>query len=49
MKEKGLHKSLWAEAVNTSIYILNRSPTKAVRNKTSYEAWNNKKTLLLIT
>ncbi|CAO2824836.1 unnamed protein product [Amaranthus hypochondriacus] len=45
-EEKGLPKSLWAEAVNTSIYILNHSPTKAVRNKTPYEAWNNKKPIV---
>ena len=32
-------KYLWAEVVNTTIYILNRSSTKAVRNRTPYEAW----------
>ena len=31
-----------AEAVNTSIYLLNRLPTKSLKNKTPYEAWNVK-------
>ncbi|XP_022849751.1 uncharacterized protein LOC111371808 [Olea europaea var. sylvestris] len=38
LKGKGLPNLYWAEAVNTAVYILNRSPTKAVRNKTPYEA-----------
>ena len=37
---------VWAKAVNTSIYILSRSTTKAVCNKTFYEAWNNKKPIV---
>ncbi|KAG6521833.1 hypothetical protein ZIOFF_018966 [Zingiber officinale] len=40
---KGLPKSFWAEAVNAAVYILNRSPTKAVPNKTPYEAWLQRK------
>lgn len=44
LKGKRLPNSLWAEAVNTTrIYILHRSPTKAVRNKTPFEAWSNRK------
>lgn len=43
LKGKRLSNNLWAETVNTSAYILNRSPTKAVRNKTPYEAWYTKK------
>lgn len=43
MKGKGLPNNFWAEAVNTAVYILNRSPTKAVLNKTPYEAWHKKK------
>jgi hypothetical protein len=42
LKGKGLPNKLWAEAVNTAVYILNRSPTKAVRNKTPFEAWNKR-------
>ncbi|GJS62129.1 retrovirus-related pol polyprotein from transposon TNT 1-94, partial [Tanacetum coccineum] len=43
MHEKGLPKSFWAEAVYTAIYLLNRSPTKALDNKTPLEAWNRRK------
>lgn len=31
---KSLPKIFWAEAIHTTIYILNRCPTKAVRNRT---------------
>ena len=31
---------LWAEAVNIVAYILNCSPTKAIRDKTLFEAWH---------
>ena len=37
--EKKMPKCFWAEAVNTVMYLLNRLPTKAVKNKTSFEAW----------
>lgn len=40
---KGLPKTFWAEAVHTAIYILNRCPTKAVQNRTPFEAWHKKK------
>ncbi|KAL0319895.1 UNVERIFIED_CONTAM: Copia protein [Sesamum radiatum] len=43
MAGKELPKFFWAEAVNTSVYILNRSPTKMVLNKTLYEAWHQRK------
>ncbi|GJZ39746.1 retrovirus-related pol polyprotein from transposon TNT 1-94 [Tanacetum coccineum] len=43
MHEKGLPKSFWAEAVYMAIYLLNRSPTKALDNKTPLEAWNGRK------
>ena len=36
--EKKLPKSFWAKAVNTSIYLLNRLSTKALKNKTPFEA-----------
>jgi hypothetical protein len=29
--------------VVTAVYILNRSPTKALNNRTSYEAWHGHK------
>ncbi|KAL6332552.1 hypothetical protein AAG906_008972 [Vitis piasezkii] len=41
--EKKLPKLLWAEAVNTSVYLLNRLPTKFVQSKTPIEAWSSVK------
>ena len=41
--EKKLPKKFWAEAVNTAVYLLNRLPTRALKDQTSYEAWFNKK------
>ena len=38
--EKKLPKFLWAEVVNTSVYLLNRLPTKFIQNKTPLEAWS---------
>ena len=43
LKWKGLSNNFWAEAVNTAVYILNRSPTKAILNKTPYQAWHGQK------
>jgi hypothetical protein len=33
----------WGEAVVTAVYILNRSPTKALNGMTPYEAWHGRK------
>ncbi|KAA0040613.1 Retrovirus-related Pol polyprotein from transposon TNT 1-94 [Cucumis melo var. makuwa] len=44
LQMKGLSNDFWIEAVSTSIYLLNISPTKAVMNKTPFEAWYGKKT-----
>ena len=38
--EKDLPKKFWAEAVNTVVFLLNRLPTRALQNKTPYEAWH---------
>ena len=43
MLGKGPSKIFWAEAVNTSVYLLNRCPTKAVPNQTPIEAWSGQK------
>ena len=37
-----LPASLWGKALKTTMYILNKVPTKAT-NKTSYEIWKGKK------
>ena len=41
--ENGLPKYFWAEAVNTSCYVLNRVLFKKMWNKTPYEIWKDKK------
>ena len=41
--EKDLPLKFWAEAVNTSVYLLNLLPTKALKGKTSFEAWHGEK------
>ena len=35
--------SLWAEAINTAVYLRNRVPTRSVKNMTPFEAWSGKK------
>ena len=40
MNEKGLPKYFWAEAVHTAVHILNRCPTKSLKDKTPVEAWS---------
>lgn len=41
-----LPKYLWAEAVNTAIYLLNRTPTSQTPNSTPYEIWTGQKATL---
>jgi len=43
LQSKNLPKYFWVEAINTTVYILNRSSTKAVPNQTPYEAWFKRK------
>jgi transposase InsO family protein len=43
LKEKGLPKQFWAEAVACSVYLLNRCPTKSVMNMMPQEAWSGYK------
>lgn len=40
--EANLDKTFWAEALNTAVYLRNRSAVKGL-DKTPYEAWWNKK------
>ncbi|BBG96481.1 transposable element gene [Prunus dulcis] len=43
LHEKNMPYSLWAEAVHTAVYLLNRSPTKALENITLFEAYSGRK------
>ena len=43
LHDKNLPKELWAEAVYTAVYLVNRSLTKAVWNQTPIEAWSGRK------
>lgn len=43
LKSKNLPKSFWAEAVACAVYVLNRCPTKSVRDKTPEEAWSERR------
>ncbi|UYV73992.1 hypothetical protein LAZ67_11001747 [Cordylochernes scorpioides] len=38
---------LWAEAVNTAVYLLNRCITKVLENSTPYEIWYKRKPSIL--
>lgn len=41
--DANLDKSLWAEAVNTAVYLRNRSPASGLSQMTRYERWIGKK------
>lgn len=43
LREAGLGNKYWAEAVNTAVYLKNRSPTIAVKGSTPEEKWSHKK------
>lgn len=43
MHDSGLPKNLWSEAVMAATYLINRSPTVVLKNKTPYEMWFNRK------
>jgi hypothetical protein len=43
MKSKGLPREFLAEEVATTVYVLNRSPTKGVAGRSPYEVWHGKK------
>jgi transposase InsO family protein len=38
MKGKNLSNAFWAEAINTAVYLKNRSPTRCLDNVTHFEA-----------
>ena len=41
--DANLPHKFWAEALSTAVYLKNRSPTKAVKDMTPFEAWKNTK------
>lgn len=43
LEDAGLDRRYWAEAVNTAIYLKNKSPTVAVENATPEELWISNK------
>jgi hypothetical protein len=43
MKAKAMPAEFWGEAVSTAVFILNRSPTKALEGQTPFEAWHGRK------
>ena len=43
LEYKNVPKKYWAEAVYTAVYLLNRSPTQAVKKMTPEEAWSGRK------
>jgi hypothetical protein len=38
LKQRGMSAVFWGDVVVITVYILNRSPTKALNGKTLYEA-----------
>eukprot|EP00253_Pinus_taeda_P027273 PITA_27273 len=43
LQHKSVPNKFWAEAVFTAVYLLNRSPTQAVKGKTPEEVWSGRK------
>lgn len=46
LSEKKIPKTFWPEAVNWTVYVLNRCPTLVVKNVTPEEAWSGMKPLV---
>jgi transposase InsO family protein len=43
LKSMGVPGKFWAEAVRHAVYLLNRLPSKAMGDRTPYEAWNGRR------
>lgn len=41
--DANLPKGYWAETTSTAVYLLNRSPAKALQGKTSEEFWSGRR------
>jgi len=39
LHEKELPKTFWTEATNIAVFLQNQPPTKALEDKTPFEAW----------
>jgi hypothetical protein len=46
LHDKELPKNFWAEAASTIVFLQNRLPTKALKDRTPFEAWYDYKPLL---
>jgi hypothetical protein len=46
LKQRRMSAVFWGEAVVMVVYILNRSPTKALNGRTPYEAWYGRKPMV---
>ena len=44
LHKKKMPYSFWGEAMNAIVYLLNRSPSKALEKQTPFEVFNGKKT-----
>ena len=43
LKGANLPQEYWGEAASTSVYLLNRAPTRSLVNSTPYEMWTGRK------
>ena len=43
LKSMNVPGKYWGEAVRHAVYLLNRLPTKAMGERTPFEAWNGRK------
>jgi hypothetical protein len=46
LNEAKLPDTFWREAVNTRIYILNRAQIRVKKNRTPYELWKGRPTVV---
>ena len=46
LHEKNLPNELWEKEANTSVFLLNKLPTRTLEKKTPFEAWSGIKPTL---